>query len=81
MTLFTLTVLWLISMMWGYCADKKFLLQNPHLKEFNLAQIMKEVDEILDDKNNEPSINNIKFFILLINFFFYKIRCQIIKRI
>jgi FtsH-binding integral membrane protein len=25
MTLFTLTVLWLISMIWGYCADKKFI--------------------------------------------------------
>jgi hypothetical protein len=62
MTLFTLTVLWLISMMWGYCADKKFLLQNPHLKEFNLAQIMKEIDEISDDKNNAPSINNIQIF-------------------
>jgi hypothetical protein len=72
MTLFTLTVLWLISMMWGYYADKNFLLQNPHLKEFNLAQIMKEIYEISDDKNNAQSIINIQFFKLLINFFFIK---------
>jgi hypothetical protein len=25
LTLFTLTVLWLISMIWGYCGDKKFI--------------------------------------------------------
>ena len=34
------TFFWIVFMAWGYRADKKFLEQNPHLRDLNVEQIL-----------------------------------------
>jgi hypothetical protein len=45
MMILTLTALWVLSSIWGFFEDIKFIKQNPHFKEFHIGRIMADIFE------------------------------------